>query len=61
MNIDAIQNGIVPSNYGWANQMEDGITPVAHCLSGQQLHHVMCNSFGFGGNDSSIILSRHEA
>ena len=57
----AIQNGIVPSNYGWANQMEDGITPVAHCLSGQQLHHVMCNSFGFGGNDSSIILSRHEA
>lgn len=57
----AIQNGIVPSNYGWSNQMEDGITPVAHCLSGQQLHHVMCNSFGFGGNDSSIILSRHEA
>ena len=24
------------------------------------LKHVMCNSFGFGGNDSSLIFSKHE-
>ena len=40
--------------------MENGITPVAVCQQGVELRHVMCNSFGFGGNDSSLIISRHE-
>ena len=56
----AMANGLIPTNCGWHEQMEDGITPVTACLEGQHLRHVMCNSFGFGGNDSSFILSRHE-
>ena len=56
----AMANGLIPANCGWYEQMEDGITPVTACLENQHLRHVMCNSFGFGGNDSSIILSRHE-
>ena len=54
----ALQHGFVPANLGWSHPMPDGITPsmgVKHC----QLDHVMCNSFGFGGNDSSLIFSRH--
>lgn len=57
----AIQNNLVPANYGWALQMENGITPVVETTPKCDLQHVMCNSFGFGGNDSSIIISRHKA
>ena len=56
----ALQQGIVPANYGWKQQMENGITPVAICMKNVDLKHVMCNSFGFGGNDSSLIFSKHE-
>jgi 3-oxoacyl-(acyl-carrier-protein) synthase len=69
-----LQHQIIPVNYGWKNQMEGGITPVAPLLSplggkssspkGEArrgpLTHVMCNSFGFGGNDSSIVISRQQ-
>lgn len=56
----ALQQGIVPANYGWKQPMKNGITPVTTCLKNIHLNHVMCNSFGFGGNDSSLIFSRHE-
>ena len=38
--------------------MEKGITPtlgVEHIT----LAHVLCNSFGFGGNDSALLFSLH--
>jgi len=53
----ALQNGFIPCNLGWSTPMENGIRPSL----GQRdvnLHRVMCNSFGFGGNDSSLILSK---
>jgi 3-oxoacyl-(acyl-carrier-protein) synthase len=53
----AMQRGFIPANLGWSHQMPDGITPSLG-RSGIVLRHVMCNSFGFGGNESSIILSR---
>lgn len=52
----AIQHKFIPQNLGWEKQIPDGIIPNI----GQrdiELNHVMCNSFGFGGNDSSIIIS----
>ena len=52
----AMNNAFVPANIGWKNPMNNGIIPtmgIEEC----ELNHVMCNSFGFGGNDSSIILS----
>ncbi len=54
----AMQHHFVPANLGWKNQMENGITPTTG-RSDIQLEHVMCNSFGFGGNDSALIISAH--
>ena len=56
----ALENGFVPVNYGWETPMENGITPVNKIVSNQVLNHIMCNSFGFGGNDSCLIISRNE-
>ncbi len=52
----AMQHHFIPANLRWANQIEGGITPTlgkTEC----ELRNVICNSFGFGGNDSSLILS----
>ena len=49
----------VPANLGWTKADDRCITPFTHGVCGN-LGNVMCNSFGFGGNDSSIILSRYE-
>ena len=54
----ALQHSLVPANYGWSRPMENGIEPVREVLTDYPLQHVMCNSFGFGGNDSSMIFSR---
>ena len=49
----------VPANLGWTKADDRCITPFTNGDCGN-LSNVMCNSFGFGGNDSSIILSRYE-
>lgn len=54
----AMQHGFVPASLGLDTPIADGklrFTP-AEVLR-QPLAHVMCNSFGFGGNDSSLIFS----
>ena len=57
----ALWNGFIPVQPEFENPDEQCIIPVSgsEALS-VDLHHVMCNAFGFGGNDSSIILSRYE-
>jgi len=55
----AMQNRFVPANYGWNNSTPECITPVA-LPTQKELHHVLCNSFGFGGNDSSLVISDRE-
>ena len=55
----ALQHQFIPVNLNWRQPMEDGIVPFVgeqHQSTGT-LRHVMCNSFGFGGNDTSFILS----
>lgn len=57
----AMREGFLPYQSEYQNFDEQCIIPV----SGEEcpradLRHVMCNAFGFGGNDSSIILSRYE-
>lgn len=52
----AMHHQFVPANLGWQHPMSGGIIPTqgeAH----YPLQHVLCNSFGFGGNDSSLLLS----
>ena len=53
----ALRNGFVPVNYAWANPMDDGIIPNMELKPARRLRHVLCNSFGFGGNDSSLVLT----
>lgn len=55
----ALQHGFFPANIGWSNQMVNGITPTLG-EENRVVNNVMCNSFGFGGNDSSFILSKNE-
>jgi 3-oxoacyl-[acyl-carrier-protein] synthase-1 len=53
----ALRNGFVPVNYAWTNPMDDGIIPNMELKPARILRHVLCNSFGFGGNDSSLVLT----
>ena len=52
----ALQQGFLPVNLNWSQPMEDGIVPVAKPEK-KTLKHVLCNAFGFGGNDSSLLIS----
>ena len=53
----ALQNGFLPINLNWSQAMEDGILPISKPTK-KKLKHVLCNAFGFGGNDSSLLLSK---
>ena len=53
----AMENDFVPASLGWRHPMPDGVIP-SPGRTGVDLDYVMCNSFGFGGNDSSLILSK---
>ena len=52
----AMHHGFIPANLGFTHPMASGIVPSLG-TDGCQLHHVLCNSFGFGGNDSSLVFS----
>ena len=52
----ALQNGFLPVNLNWSQPMEDGVVPVSQPVR-KALNHILCNAFGFGGNDSSLLLS----
>ena len=52
----AMQEGFIPTSAGFATPDADCITP-SKGVDSIPLRHVMCNSFGFGGNDSSLIFS----
>ncbi len=55
----ALQHGFTPANIGWESQT-DGLIVPTRGHTDVSLENVMCNSFGFGGNDSSLVISRHE-
>ena len=52
----AMQHGFVPANLNWSHTTDGLITPVTQTMR-QPLRHVLCNAFGFGGNESSLVLS----
>jgi len=54
----SIQNGIVWPNLNFSQPIiETGLTP-AVAVTKQSIDRVLSNSFGFGGNTSSLIISR---
>lgn len=52
----ALKYQFVPANLGWSQAIESGVVPTMG-EDTYQLCHVICNSFGFGGNDTSLIFS----
>jgi len=55
----AIKHGIIYPNLRFETQMSElPFKPETKFLKGQHINHVMSNSFGFGGNCTSLIFSR---
>ena len=55
----AICEGMVPANLRWTSQMDDvSWKPVTELCTGLDIRHVLSNSFGFGGNCSTLIFSK---
>ena len=52
----AMRNHFVPANLHWGKTDEGLVMPTTQTTQ-CNLHHVLCNSFGFGGNESSLIVS----
>ncbi|MDR3365359.1 MAG: beta-ketoacyl-[acyl-carrier-protein] synthase family protein [Prevotellaceae bacterium] len=55
----ALQHGFIPVNLNFALPMPElALTPATDEQPTAPLRHVLSNSFGFGGNDTSLIFSR---
>ena len=56
----ALQNQFLPVNLNWSHPInKDGaIIPVTDSRPLRRLNAVLCNSFGFGGNDSSLLFTK---
>ena len=55
----AIRDGVVFPNLRWETQMEDvNFKPATKLQTGLDINHVLSNSFGFGGNCSSLVFSK---
>ena len=55
----ALQEQFIPANLNWKYPMKNGLTPITS-IQPAYLRHILCNAFGFGGNDSSVILSKYD-
>lgn len=58
ISILALRHAFLPANLNWT----DGgsgvcVTPVKRTQFNVQLKHILCNAFGFGGNDTALVLS----
>ncbi|HTH82420.1 MAG TPA: beta-ketoacyl-[acyl-carrier-protein] synthase family protein [Mucilaginibacter sp.] len=54
----AIKHGLIYPNLRFKTQMEElPFKPETHYLKDQKINHVLSNSFGFGGNCTSLIFS----
>ena len=54
----ALRHGFLPANLNWREPDPACIRPLAELRTGVAPVHVLCNAFGFGGNDSSLLLSK---
>ncbi|MGV3612977.1 MAG: beta-ketoacyl-[acyl-carrier-protein] synthase family protein [Fluviicola sp.] len=55
----ALNNGLLLPNLNFRQAIEEtGLIPVKTFSEGNSVNHILSNSFGFGGNNSTIILSK---
>ena len=57
LSVIALQRGILYPNLRFAEPMDEGMIPCTEYREGVGLRHVMSNSFGFGGNCTTLIFS----
>lgn len=58
ISILALTHQFIPANLGYHTPIEGhNFQPVDHVIENVSLTHVLTNSFGFGGNDSSCVFS----
>jgi 3-oxoacyl-[acyl-carrier-protein] synthase-1 len=53
----ALEKGVLFPNLNWKTQMQDLHFAPIHELTAMPFRHALSNSFGFGGNNTSLILS----
>lgn len=53
----ALQHGFIPPQLNWNTPDPACVTPYTEHRK-ESLSHIICNAFGFGGNDSSMIISK---
>lgn len=59
ISILSLQTGTIFPNLNWKHKMDElEFTPITQPMENVALNHVLSNSFGFGGNNSSLIFSR---
>jgi len=57
----SVYKGIVYPNLNFVHPIEEtGLIPVTRFQEGLKIRHVLSNSFGFGGNNSSLLFSSVE-
>lgn len=55
----ALRHGFIPPNLGWRNPIDSHGVPVTALRRTEDIRHIINNSFGFGGNDTSLIFSKY--
>ncbi|MDR0801467.1 beta-ketoacyl-[acyl-carrier-protein] synthase family protein [Fluviicola sp.] len=59
LGILALHNGSLLPNLNFSQAIEETrLTPIKNYSEGHEIKHILSNSFGFGGNNSTIILSK---
>ncbi len=59
LSILSLKHGFIPPNLNFSQVMEEvNILPVKKLLTNIKIKHILSNSFGFGGNCSSLIISK---
>jgi 3-oxoacyl-[acyl-carrier-protein] synthase-1 len=58
LSILAMKHRFLPANLNFANPMPElNFPPIQHTVKDVKMKHILKNSFGFGGNNSTIIFS----
>lgn len=55
----ALKHGFLPQNLGWKNPIKDDVIPVLDKFKTENVKNIINNSFGFGGNDSTLIFTKY--